>query len=39
MCFVVQMGGAQGVRRREEYKLVTGIRDGMWMHPIPRFVD
>ena len=25
------MGGAAGVRGREQYTLVTGIEDGMWM--------
>ncbi len=31
-----QMGGAEGVRSREQYTLVTGIDGGMHMHAIPR---
>ncbi len=30
------MGGAEGVRAREQYTLVTGIRGGMFMHALPR---
>lgn len=32
----MQMGGAEGVRAREQYTLVTGIDGGMHMHAIPR---
>ncbi len=32
----IQMGGPEGVRKRERYTLVTGIIDGMWMHAEPR---
>lgn len=31
-----QMGGAAGVMEREQYTLVTGIKDGLWMHAVPR---
>ncbi|CAL8469474.1 g9015 [Coccomyxa elongata] len=31
-----QMGGPEGVRRAEQYTLVTGIAGGMFMHAIPR---
>ena len=30
------MGGAAGVRAREQYTLVTGIENGMWMKAVPR---
>lgn len=32
----VQMGGPEGVRRAEQYTLVTCIAGGMFMHAIPR---
>ncbi len=32
----LQMGGPEGVRAREQYTLVTGIKGGMYMHAIPR---
>ncbi|KAK9832543.1 hypothetical protein WJX81_007874 [Elliptochloris bilobata] len=31
-----EMGGAEGVRARETYSLVTGIKGGMMMHAVPR---
>ncbi|CAL8472236.1 g11778 [Coccomyxa elongata] len=31
-----RMGGAAGVMEREQYTLVTGIKDGLWMHAVPR---
>ena len=30
------MGGRSGVEAREQYTLVTGIRDGMMMRAVPR---
>jgi Cytochrome P450 len=30
------MGGATGVRAREQYTLVTGIENGMWMKAVKR---
>lgn len=32
----VQMGGPKGVRAREFYSLVVGIKGGMMMHAVPR---
>ena len=32
------MAGAAGVRAREQYTLVTGIENGMWMRAVPREV-
>ena len=36
--FVVraQMGGPEGVRKAEQYTLVTGLANGMLMHAVPR---
>ncbi|EIE21561.1 cytochrome P450 [Coccomyxa subellipsoidea C-169] len=34
-----QMGGAEGVRRAEQYTLVTGIAGGMYMHALPRLAQ
>lgn len=31
-----QMGGAKGVQAAEQYTLVTGLRDGMWVIAEPR---
>ena len=31
-----QMGGPKGVRAREFYSLVVGIKGGMMMHAVPR---
>ena len=33
---MVQMGGAEGVRKAERYALVNGIAGGLRMHAIPR---
>ena len=33
-----QMGGDEGVRRAEQYMLVTGLANGMLMHAVPRTV-
>jgi len=33
---IVQMGGAEGVRKAERYALVNGIAGGLRMHAIPR---
>ena len=33
---LVQMGGAEGVRKAERYALVNGIAGGLRMHAIPR---
>jgi cytochrome P450 len=30
------MGGADGVTAKEQYTLVVGIKDGMFMHAVPR---
>jgi hypothetical protein len=30
------MGGAEGVRKAEQYTLVTGLANGMLMHAVPR---
>ena len=35
-CWRVQMGGSKGVRAREFYSLVVGIKGGMMMHAVPR---
>ena len=31
-----QMGGPEGVAKREETNLVTGIAGGMYLHAVPR---
>ena len=37
MCLLpVQMGGAEGVRKAEQYTLVVGLNRGMMMHAVPR---
>ena len=33
---LLQMGGAEGVRKAERYALVNGIAGGLRMHAIPR---
>ena len=36
-CFgIPQMGGAEGVRKAEQYTLVVGLNRGMMMHAVPR---
>ena len=32
----VQMGGPEGVLKRERYTLVIGLKGGMYMHAVPR---
>ena len=34
----LQMGGAEGVRKAEQYTLVVGLNRGMMMHAVPRDV-
>ena len=34
---MLQMGGPEGVRAAEQYTLVTGLRDGMWVIAEPRW--
>ncbi len=36
MCISAQMGGAEGVRKAEQYTLVVGLNRGMMMHAVPR---
>ena len=31
-----QMGGPEGVLKRERYTLVIGLKGGMFMHAVPR---
>lgn len=33
---LAQMGGAEGVRKAEQYTLVVGLNRGMMMHAVPR---
>lgn len=33
---MVQMGGAEEVRRREVFTVVTSTHGGMWLHAVPR---
>lgn len=34
----MQMGGPEGVQKKEQYTLVTGIEGGLWMHAVPRYI-